>query len=92
MVDACQGLPLSLEVTGSWLSTKRNPQEWKEGLSQLKNAKPFGEDHIENDKLWGRLRICYIDLAYVTHPNSSMDSNVSPSRKQRNKEESEHTP
>jgi energy-coupling factor transporter ATP-binding protein EcfA2 len=64
VVDACQGLPLSLEVTGSWLSTKRNPQEWKEGLSQLKKAKPFGGDRIENDKLWGRLRICYIDLAY----------------------------
>jgi hypothetical protein len=64
VVDACDGLPLSLEVTGSWLSTKRNPQEWKEGLSRLKNAKPFGGDRIENDKLWGRLKICYIDLAY----------------------------
>ncbi len=63
VVDACQGLPLSLEVTGSWLSTKRNPQEWKEGLSQLQNAKPFGGGRIENDKLWGRLRICYDDLA-----------------------------
>ncbi len=63
MVDACQGLPLSLEVTGSWLSMKRNPQEWKEGLSRLKNVKPFGGDRIENDKLWRRLWICYIDLA-----------------------------
>jgi hypothetical protein len=64
VVDACQGLPLSLEVIGSWLSTKRNPQEWKEGLSRLKNAKPLGGDRIENDKLWGRLKICYIDLAH----------------------------
>ncbi len=64
VVDACQGLPLSLEVTGSWLSTKKNPQEWKEGLSQLQHAKPFGGGRIENDKLWGRLRICYDDLAY----------------------------
>jgi hypothetical protein len=64
VVDACQGLPLSLEVTSSWLSTKKNPQEWKEGLSQLRDAKPFGGYCIENDKLWGRLRICYIDLAY----------------------------
>ncbi len=63
VVDACQGLPLSLEVTGSWLSTKRNPQEWKEGLSRLKNAKPFRGDRIENDQLWGRLKICYNDLA-----------------------------
>ncbi|CAK9877693.1 unnamed protein product [Sphagnum jensenii] len=64
VVHACQGLPLSLEVLGSWLSTKRDPQEWKEGLSRLKDAKPFGEDCMENDKLWGQLRICYIDLAY----------------------------
>jgi hypothetical protein len=67
VVDACQGLPLSLEVTGSWLSTKRNPQEWKECLSQLKNAKPFGGDTIENDKLWGQLRTCYSDLAHEEH-------------------------
>ncbi len=64
VVDACQGLPLSLEVTGSWLSTKKNPKEWKEGLSQLQHAKPFGGGRIENDKLWGRLRICYDDLAF----------------------------
>jgi hypothetical protein len=64
VVDACQGLPLSLEVIGSWLSTKRNPQEWKEGLSRLKNVKPFGGDCIENDKLWGRLKLSYNDLAY----------------------------
>jgi len=64
VVDACQRLPLSLVVTGSWLSTKRNPQEWKEGLSQLQHAKPFGGSRIENDKLWGRLRICYDDLTY----------------------------
>jgi len=64
VVDACQGLPLSLEVTGSWLSTKKNPKEWKECSSQLQHAKPFGGGRIENDKLWGRLRICYDDLAY----------------------------
>jgi hypothetical protein len=64
VVNACQGLPLSLEVTGSWLSTKRDPQEWIEGLSRLRYAKPFGGDCIENDKLWGRLRICFNDLAY----------------------------
>jgi hypothetical protein len=64
VVDACQGLPLSLEVTGSWLSTKRNPQEWEEGLLQLKNAKSFCGDSVENDKLWGQLRTCYIDLAH----------------------------
>ncbi len=64
VVNACQGLPLSLEVTGSWLSTKRDSEEWTEGLSRLKNAKPFGGDCIKNDKLWGRLRICFDDLAY----------------------------
>jgi hypothetical protein len=38
VVHACQGLPLSLEVTGSWLSTKKNVEEWKESLLRLKNA------------------------------------------------------
>jgi hypothetical protein len=30
----------------------------------LKAARPFGEGRIENDKLWGQLRICYLDLTY----------------------------
>jgi energy-coupling factor transporter ATP-binding protein EcfA2 len=64
VVHACQGLPLSLEVTGSWLCTKKSSQEWKESLFRLKNAEPFGGGRIENDKLWGRLRICYDDLAH----------------------------
>ncbi|CAN5968041.1 unnamed protein product, partial [Sphagnum jensenii] len=63
VVHACQGLPLTLEVTGSWLCTKTSSQEWKESLLRLKNAQPFGGGRIENDKLWGRLRICYDDLA-----------------------------
>jgi energy-coupling factor transporter ATP-binding protein EcfA2 len=64
VVHACQGLPLSLEVTGSWLRTKKNVEEWKESLLRLKNAQPFGGGCIDNDKLWGRLRICYDDLAH----------------------------
>jgi hypothetical protein len=64
VVHACQGLPLSLEVTSSWLCTKKSSQEWKESLFRLKNAEPFGGGRIENDKLWGRLRICYDDLAH----------------------------
>ncbi len=62
VVRACQGLPLSLEVTGSWLCTKKNAQEWEESLLRLKNAQPFGGGCIDN--LWGRLRICYDDLAH----------------------------
>jgi hypothetical protein len=64
VVHACQGLPLSLEVTGSWLCTKINVEEWKESLLRLKNAQPFGGGCIDNDMLWGRLRICYDDLAH----------------------------
>ncbi len=64
VVRACQGLPLSLEVTGSWLCTQKNAEEWKESLLRLKNAQPFGGGCIDNDKLWGRLRICYDDLAH----------------------------
>ncbi len=64
VVHACQGLPLTLEVTSSWLCAKKSSQEWKESLLRLKNAQPFGGGRIENDKLWGRLRICYDDLAH----------------------------
>ncbi len=64
VVRACQGLPLSLEVTGSWLCTKKNAEEWEESLLRLKNAQPFGGGRIDNDKLWGQLRICYDDLAH----------------------------
>jgi hypothetical protein len=64
VVHACQGLPLSLEVTGSWLWTKKNVEEWKESLLRLKSAQPFSGGCIVNDKLWGRLRICYDDLAH----------------------------
>jgi hypothetical protein len=63
VVHACQGLPLSLEITGSWLCTKKTSREWKESLFRLKNAEPFGGGRIDNDKLWGQLRICYDDLA-----------------------------
>jgi hypothetical protein len=64
VVHACQGLPLSLEVTGSWLCTKKDSQEWKENLLRLKNAQPFGGGCSDNDKLWGQLRICCDDLAH----------------------------
>jgi hypothetical protein len=64
VVHACQGLPLSLEVTGAWLHSKKNAEEWKESLLRLKNAQPFGGGCINNDELWGRLRICYDDLAH----------------------------
>jgi hypothetical protein len=64
VVHACRGLPLSLEVTSSWLCTKKNVEEWKESLLRLKNAQPFGGGCIDNDKLWGRLKICYDDLAH----------------------------
>ncbi|CAK9873252.1 unnamed protein product [Sphagnum jensenii] len=64
VVHACQGLPLSLEVTGSWLRNQKNVEEWEDSLSRLKNAQPFGGSCIDNDKLWGGLRICYDDLAH----------------------------
>jgi hypothetical protein len=43
---------------------QKKVEEWKESLLRLKNAQPFGGGCIDNDKLWGRLRICYDDLAH----------------------------
>ncbi len=38
MVNACGGLPLSLEVMGSWLCTKHSFILWEEALSRLKRV------------------------------------------------------
>jgi hypothetical protein len=67
VADACNGLPLSLEVTGVWFSTQKIPQKSKEGSLRLKNAPPFGEGCCVNDKLWRRLMICYNDLSHEEH-------------------------
>jgi hypothetical protein len=66
IVQACNGLPLSLEVMGGFLHTKQHLEIkeqleiWKDALQRLRNADTL--DGGKNDKLWRRLQICYEDL------------------------------
>jgi hypothetical protein len=64
VVDACHGLPLSLEVMGVWFSTQKTPQEWKEGSLRLKNAPSFGAGCRVIDELWRQLIISYNKLSH----------------------------
>eukprot|EP01018_Ginkgo_biloba_P008158 Gb_40694 [translate_table: standard] len=51
VVDACGGLPLSLEVLGSFLYDKRDEKLWHQAVKQLQN--------LMYDDIRGRLEISY---------------------------------
>ncbi len=67
IVEACAGLPLSLEVMGSFLHKKQSLdmqtrlQIWKGALEKLRTAENL--DGGKNDVLWQSLEISYRDLA-----------------------------
>jgi hypothetical protein len=61
IVKACGGLPLSIEVTDQFLSTKDVLQFWKEALQRLHLAKALIGGK-ENKILWNKLKITYDDL------------------------------
>jgi hypothetical protein len=61
VVNACGGLPLSLEVMGSWFCTKHFFILWEEALSRLKHVQLLGGGN-ENEKLWCPLKINFEDL------------------------------
>ncbi len=58
IIEACGGLPLSLEVLGSFLCNINELEIWKGALSKLKNGQNFtgGSD---NEELWNKLKISY---------------------------------
>ena len=62
IVAACDGLLLSLEVVGSFLSKKREQpiDYWKGVLTKLKDAQSLGGG--EDDRLWKTLKISFDDL------------------------------
>ncbi|KAH8973931.1 hypothetical protein BDL97_01G074300 [Sphagnum fallax] len=60
IVQACDGLPLSLEVMGRFLHTKQQLEIWKDVLQRLRNAE--GLDGGKDDKLWKSFQISYEDL------------------------------
>jgi Leucine-rich repeat (LRR) protein len=67
IVEACVGLPLSLEVMGGFLHKKQNfnmqtrLQFWKGALKKLQTGKNL--DGGKKDMLWQSLEISYRDLA-----------------------------
>jgi hypothetical protein len=60
IVTGCNGLPLSLEVIGSYLGVEKEVelQFWKEAKEKFEQAESFtgGSD---NDRLWSRLKPSY---------------------------------
>ncbi len=67
IVEACAGLPLSLEIMGGFLHKKQNfnmqtrLQFWKGALKKLQTGKIL--DGGKKDMLWQSLEISYRDLA-----------------------------
>ena len=64
VVAYCRGLPLALEVLGSYLS-KRKEQEWRSALSKL--------EKIPNNQVQQKLRISYDGLEDYTEKDIFLD-------------------
>ena len=67
VVKLCNGLPLSLEVIGTYLGDEYDKDHldvwmdtWNEAYNRLQKAESIEGTH--DDKLWGRLRISYDGL------------------------------
>jgi hypothetical protein len=71
IIKACEGLPLSLEVLGSYLCDNPILEVWKDALYTLKNGRNItgGSD---NEMLWTTLRISY-DHLDKDHQNMFLD-------------------
>jgi hypothetical protein len=69
IVQACDGLPLSLEVMGGFLHTKQHLEIkkqleiWKDALQKLRNVEAL--DGGKDDKLWRSLQVSYEDLQHT---------------------------
>jgi energy-coupling factor transporter ATP-binding protein EcfA2 len=84
IIKACGGLPLSLEVLGSFLCNIKELEIWEGALSKLESMQSFtrGIDNeenvqsftrgIDNEELWNILRISY-DHLDKQHQNMFLD-------------------
>jgi energy-coupling factor transporter ATP-binding protein EcfA2 len=61
IIKTCQGLPLSLEVLGSFLCNIKELEIWEGALSKLKSGQSFTGGN-DNEKLWSILKISYDHL------------------------------
>jgi hypothetical protein len=65
VVEKCQGLPLTLEVMGSFLRDYNNePQIWEQTIERLGMAKDISDD--DNEAVWKSLRLSYDALSKET--------------------------
>jgi hypothetical protein len=71
IIKACEGLPLSLEVLGSYLCDISNLEVWKDALHTLKNGKNI-TGGSKDEVLWTTLRISYDNLD-KDHQNMFLD-------------------
>ncbi|CAK9217225.1 unnamed protein product [Sphagnum troendelagicum] len=71
IIKACGGLPLSLEVLGSYLCDISILEVWEDALYQLKNGR-YITGGSDNEMLWTTLRISY-DHLDTDHQNMFLD-------------------
>jgi hypothetical protein len=71
IIKACEGLPLSLEVLGSYLCDISILEVWKDALLTLKNGKNI-TGGSEDEVLWTTLQISY-DHLDKDHQNMFLD-------------------
>jgi hypothetical protein len=71
IIKACDGLPLSLKVLGSFLCNIKDFEIWEGALSKLKSGQSFTGGN-DNEELWSKLKISY-DHLDKEHQNMFLD-------------------
>ena len=63
IMEACNGLPLSLGVLGAFLRDKKRLRSWERALRRLKRGRCLdGNKELEDKKLWSSLKISFDGL------------------------------
>ncbi len=71
IIKACEGLPLSLKVLGSFLCNTKELEIWEGALRKLKSGQNLTGGH-DNEELWNVLKISY-DHLDKQHQNMFLD-------------------
>ncbi|KAL2622306.1 hypothetical protein R1flu_002511 [Riccia fluitans] len=61
VISTCEGLPLTPEVIGSYLGSRKEVSTWKSTLEKLRRAVSL--DGSAEDRLWAKLETCFYALA-----------------------------
>ena len=71
IVEACKGLPLSLEVMGAHLHGKEKMQQWECALQRMRSG---GNLDGKDDEIWNSLRVSFDDGLTQEEKNMFMDT------------------